>query len=99
MMGKAFDEKIDVYAFGLIIWEVWTRGILFSDFEEYEPFVEAITKEHIRPPIPEDTPDSLSLLMSDCWSPDPKSRPSFKNITPRLDSITVDVVLPGNKYI
>jgi len=93
MMRKQFTEKIDVYAFGLILWEIWTRGVLFSKYDDFKPFIRAVTLDHERPPIPNDAKPSLAQLMEDCWHKDPEQRPPFKDIIWRLDQIYLDYAI------
>jgi len=40
--GKRFNEKIDIYAFGLIIWELITGHTVFSNYTKLAPFRRAI---------------------------------------------------------
>jgi len=90
MMRKSFGTPIDVYAFGLILWEIWTRGVLFSKYDDFKPFIRAVTQDHERPIIPSDVKPRLRSLMEECWHKDPAVRPSFKDIVWRLDEIMLD---------
>mmetsp|Transcript_29724 Transcript_29724/g.72336 ORF Transcript_29724/g.72336 Transcript_29724/m.72336 type:complete len:353 (+) Transcript_29724:2-1060(+) len=90
MMRKPFTDKIDVYAFGLILWEIWTRGVLFEAYDDFKPFIAAVTQRHERPRIPADVRDSVAGIMRDCWAPDPAKRPSFADVLPRLDWAIID---------
>ena len=46
-------------------------------------------KNTLRPPIPERCDPDWRKLMEQCWSPDPESRPSFTEITNRLQSMSM----------
>jgi len=90
--GEEYDEKCDVYSFGIIIWETYTRQEPFSDSRQalsVEAFCEAVC-EDMRPEIPEDCPLSLKTLISNCWDPQPDYRPSFSEIVNRLDDIIIE---------
>jgi serine/threonine protein kinase len=39
LLGKPFDEKADVYSFGIILWQLLTREEPFAEFTELEPFI------------------------------------------------------------
>jgi serine/threonine protein kinase len=95
MNKQPFNEKSDVYSFGLILWELWTGKDLFPEFDDWDPFFEAVCIKNIRPPIPNDCLPSLAYLIQKCWSPKSVDRPSFKEIVFRLDEIIVDCYLPN----
>lgn len=96
MSQKPFDFKADVYSFGLILWELYTQQELFIEFDDWDPFFEAIVTLHQRPEIPSTCIPSLASLMKKCWAHDPEDRPTFKEVLFRLDEIAVDCYLqPG----
>jgi len=90
MRQEAFNEKADVYSFGLILWELLTGEEPFPQYEELDPFYQAICYDDERPPIPPDTPLSLTTLMKNCWDADPANRPPFEDIRKCLDEILVE---------
>jgi serine/threonine protein kinase len=55
-------DKADVYAFGLVLWEIITGQEPFLQFDDYGTFKKAITKEHERPVIPKDTVCKHSII-------------------------------------
>lgn len=85
--GSQYSEKADVYAFGIIIWEVLTR---LEPYDEMEPMsiVVAVVNDGLRPTIPaEYAKDPLVPLMKDCWAQDPGERPTFQAIIERLEAV------------
>uniref|UniRef100_A0A6B2L2R1 non-specific serine/threonine protein kinase n=1 Tax=Arcella intermedia TaxID=1963864 RepID=A0A6B2L2R1_9EUKA len=93
MQFKEFNEKADVYSFGIVLWELLTRKEPFSHHKVYSKFRKAVCEKYERPEIPEDTVPSLARLIKQCWAPDPKVRPSFKEIITHLEHILVDVAV------
>lgn len=81
MREEAFSEKSDTYAFGIILWELYTRehpyaNVMSSFLYEVE---EAVLSKQ-RPPIPDDCPEEYAKLIRSCWADNPDERPSFTEI-------------------
>jgi len=88
--GTDYDEKVDVYSFGMIMFEVICREV---PFEEEDPAtVVSMVGMGQRPDpeaIPPDCPAALRTLMEECWAHDPKSRPAFDAVLPRVKGVSV----------
>jgi len=89
---KKFNEKADVYSFGIILWEFLTKKAPFTNHNNYEKFSAAVCGGE-RPPVPVDTEPSLKFLMEECWSADPNTRPHFPIIIQRLNHVIVDLAI------
>jgi len=72
------------YAFGIILWQILTRGEPFEGLSEEEIFAQA--SAGARPPIPGYIPEILAVLIRQLWSQEPKDRPSFEQAEPILFS-------------
>ncbi|EGG16486.1 SH2 domain-containing protein [Cavenderia fasciculata] len=94
LQGKLFNEKADVYSFGLVLWQIYTRKELFPEFDNFYKFVTAICEKQVRPPIPDDCPAALKELIKNCWDPAPEVRPGFSEIVSSLESIIIDCSIP-----
>jgi serine/threonine protein kinase len=82
---ELFDEnapltpKVDVWAFGLIVYEILTGSAVFPI--SLSPFdVLRKLRNRDRPIIPPKCGQYMEVLIRRCWSEDPGSRPSFDEI-------------------
>lgn len=90
IMGKKYTEKADVYAFGIILWEILTRAEPYEDKEPMQIVVEVVN-QGLRPTIPAAyLGNPFVPLMQDCWQADPDKRPSFPVIVERLATFEKD---------
>jgi serine/threonine protein kinase len=71
----------DVYAFGIILWEVMTRKEVFVGLTANQ-IIARVVKSELRPTVPEDC--LLAELMQSCWAQNPADRPAFKHVTKLL---------------
>lgn len=90
LMNREFNEKCDIYSFGLILWCLLTRNDPYAEYEDLQTFRNDICKHHIRPIIPRDCLPSLRDLIQRCWHKDPSQRPDFATIIKELDYIIID---------
>ncbi|CAG8639655.1 2442_t:CDS:2, partial [Paraglomus occultum] len=87
-----YSMSADVYSFGILMWEISSCKTPFADKTTNEAR-EMLTKSDgvdARPPIVEGTPEEYQKLMQECWSQDPKRRPSMDSVAKRLKSLEQD---------
>ncbi|POG64416.1 kinase-like domain-containing protein, partial [Rhizophagus irregularis DAOM 181602=DAOM 197198] len=77
--GSKFSKEADIYSFGMIMWELTTGCKPFDNVEHDHTLIYKILDGE-RPKITEDTPECYANLMKSCCDPDPKKRPSIKEI-------------------
>eukprot|EP00161_Ancyromonas_sigmoides_P014949 TRINITY_DN3924_c0_g1_i1.p1 TRINITY_DN3924_c0_g1~~TRINITY_DN3924_c0_g1_i1.p1 ORF type:complete len:512 (-),score=236.69 TRINITY_DN3924_c0_g1_i1:32-1501(-) len=77
---QKYDEKVDVYSFGIMIWEMLTLSVPFSELDAFALIGRLLSDDTFRPEVPENTDPDVAALMVACWHADPKQRPSFKEI-------------------
>lgn len=85
--GK-YDEKVDVYSFAMILFEIICREIPFED--EEPAAVGRLTVQGQRPDleaVPPDCPKALQDLMIRSWAPEPHLRPAFPYILELLQTV------------
>lgn len=80
-----YDTKSDVYSFGILLWEILTEKLPYSN-ESYFNLLEVLQEKIIKGTRPDlsllkrDTPVNLVELMKSCWDGNKEKRPSFEMI-------------------
>lgn len=85
---EAYDTKVDVFSFGLILQEMIEGCPPFFSKQDQDVPKYLAGKE--RPPFKASSKfyaHGLKHLIEECWSDVPANRPTFKQIIPRLESI------------
>jgi Protein kinase domain/WD40-like Beta Propeller Repeat len=73
--GKAVDRRADIWAFGVIFFELLTGGLLFGGGETVSDSLAAVlTREPDFGKLPADTPPRVRRLLERCLCKDPKLR-------------------------
>src|SRR5205807_390050 len=74
-----YSQATDVYAFGMIMWEISSHEKPFGQVDHDIQLALSIVKD-LRPEITKDTPPFYRDLMQKCWHSDPMQRPSAEEI-------------------
>ncbi|KAK6932572.1 Serine-threonine/tyrosine-protein kinase, catalytic domain [Dillenia turbinata] len=91
---KPYGRKVDVYSFGLILWELVTSTIPYEDMTPIQAAF-AVVNKNLRPPIPEDCPPAMRALIEQCWSLQPEKRPEFWQIVKVLEQFETSLAQDG----
>ncbi|GIM11627.1 hypothetical protein Vretimale_15112 [Volvox reticuliferus] len=74
--GRPVDASIDIYAFGMLMWELITGRTPYSENEYPSRSLMKAVYHGKRPSFPENTLSAYKNLAMCCWSSDPNLRPS-----------------------
>jgi len=75
----SYSGKVDVYGYGLILYELVTAKIPYRRLDGIMAAAKA-AYEGLRPTIPSSCPPILRNLIASCWHSDPEQRPSFHEV-------------------
>ncbi|XP_046844069.1 tyrosine-protein kinase ABL1-like isoform X2 [Xenia sp. Carnegie-2017] len=81
-----FTVKSDVWAFGVLLWEIATYGISpYPGLDLSQVYDKLLTGYRMQAPA--GCPDEVYQLMRKCWEFEPMDRPSFKEIHKELNEM------------
>eukprot|EP00299_Pterocystis_sp_00344_P010669 c4830_g1_i1.p1 GENE.c4830_g1_i1~~c4830_g1_i1.p1 ORF type:complete len:899 (-),score=231.49 c4830_g1_i1:91-2415(-) len=83
------NSKVDVYAYGVLLWEIMTCRQPWGDMDKdmiYEQVIQG-NRPEITPEDRVGVPSGFERLLAQCWDGTPSVRPEFKDIIVRLDEI------------
>ncbi|PKY25701.1 hypothetical protein RhiirB3_440750 [Rhizophagus irregularis] len=92
LRGKRYTQNADIYAFGIIINEVFTGERPFHDVIDDNLMLD-ICKNGLRPKIGKNTPKSLVHLLNKCWDATPSNRPTVDEIIQNLNHFETDDII------
>ncbi len=83
---RFFNTKTDVWSYGVLVWELITRGMTPYPHVD-NVFILYHIKQGYRLTKPKYCPESIYAILMKCWSQNPKSRPNFAKICEDLQKI------------
>ena len=83
--GNEYNAKVDVYSFGILMYEVVTDCDPYPDLTGSESQIkEYLLNPENRPKFKVPIKESIQELIERCWSENPKNRPTFEEIFNKL---------------
>lgn len=92
MRNEPYNEKVDVYSFGIIMWQVVTLQRPFDDVTRH--LTRHISVLHKRPSLAE-LPQDMSDIISSCWCPDFRERFTSEILYEMFTAMTLDDPIVG----
>jgi len=101
LQKKALTGKVDVYSFGLILWELLSEKRAFQEHLKHNDlgiFTTAICEKIERPQIPPNDKSNdeawnnlyVTNLVKRCWADKAKDRPEFQEIYDELNVLITE---------
>jgi serine/threonine protein kinase len=80
-----FEDRLDVYAFALLLWELFHERRAFEEMTGDAAALSALRGN--RPQISKpSTSDRIQTLTAECWAQRPEDRPSMSTVLERLET-------------
>jgi len=91
---QSYDDKIDVYSFAMLLYEITCRKIPFGSAQDSA--IRQLVLGGARPDlcdIAPECPPGMQNLIAMCWAGEPRDRPSFKEIAKTIGSMMTESVV------
>ncbi|KAJ3610195.1 hypothetical protein NHX12_022289 [Muraenolepis orangiensis] len=86
LADRVFTIKSDVWAYGVTMWEITTRGMTpYPGIQNHEIYDYLLEGQRLKQPA--DCLDDLYEIMYSCWRVDPLDRPFFPQLLERLEKL------------
>jgi serine/threonine protein kinase len=86
-LREPYSEKVDVYSFGIMLWQMAKDSIPFTGLNKTE-FMQEVVRGDVRPKPDRAWPAEFSDLLTSCWHRNPERRPSFAVVLAELHSLS-----------
>lgn len=83
LADRPFSKSVDVYSFGILLWEMWSGYIPFHGWRVATIRTNVCNGERPDTRILK-CPEIIVNLMKDCWQHDYKKRPNIQTVTTTL---------------
>eukprot|EP01088_Endostelium_zonatum_P001123 TRINITY_DN1140_c0_g1_i2.p1 TRINITY_DN1140_c0_g1~~TRINITY_DN1140_c0_g1_i2.p1 ORF type:complete len:342 (-),score=76.17 TRINITY_DN1140_c0_g1_i2:174-1199(-) len=107
LLERDYSEKVDVYSFGIMLWELFTLQEPYKDrFTDLDELIEAVTAGGERPQWPSGNIENVNAtggvealerkvkdLVEWCWSGNDSDRPGFTVICDKLWDIVLEFTI------
>jgi len=88
--GWKYNEKVDTYSFGIVLWELLVGQTAFQDMDE-EAYLRRVVNGEERPSMRPQWSPELQDLLQRCWSFFPNARPSMSIVESGMSVLVAQV--------
>jgi len=93
-----YSLSVDAYSFGVLFWQLCSLSVPYSGYS-CKMHADLVVGKGYRPTCDASWPESWRLLMSQCWSVDHRSRPSFEHILKVMNAELEDWTEEGEDFM
>jgi serine/threonine protein kinase len=86
-MEDDYGFSADVYSFAILLWQIVTTRVPFSEIKSSTEFYARVVLSEQRPSMKYLKNKELATLISQCWSPTAEKRLTFLKIQSVLENI------------
>ncbi|VDM65406.1 unnamed protein product [Strongylus vulgaris] len=75
-----YTRECDVYSYGILVWEIFNDAKMpFADYDN-KTVRARLSDPTFRPPLSDDLPDEIRIVVTACWAAQPLNRPVMKDV-------------------
>jgi tRNA A-37 threonylcarbamoyl transferase component Bud32 len=94
---RVYSQKSDVWSFGVLLYEVWTLGMIPYHLIADDEQVARVVLQGERLPRPDNCSQQLYAIMQDCWKTSSRDRPSMLELQTALQEVFTEETLEAAK--